>query len=84
MGRDVVFDDKITITLDLYFKGISLRKISDHLTQMYGIAINFSTIYKWIAKYVGAMDSYVKTLIPKLSGQWHVERWRSKSEAARL
>ena len=68
----------ITITLDLYFKGISLRKISDHLTQMYGIEINFSTIYKWIAKYVGAMDSYVKTLVPKLSGQWHVDEMAIK------
>jgi len=68
----------ITITLDLYFKGISLRKISDHLSQMYGVEINFSTIYKWIAKYIGILDSYVKTLTPKLSGNWHVDEMMVK------
>lgn len=69
----------ITITLDLYFKGISLRKISDHLAQTYGTEINFSTLYKWIAKYVNAMDAYVKTLSPTLSGQWHVDEMVIKS-----
>ena len=70
--------EMITITLDLYFKGISLRKISDHLSQSYGVAINFSTLYKWIARYVSAMDSYVKTLSPKLSGVWHVDEMAVK------
>ena len=33
------YDPKIiTITLDLYFKGSSLRKISDHLKQFYDLA----------------------------------------------
>lgn len=68
----------ITITLDLYFKGISLRKISDHLSQMYGVEINFSTVYKWIDKYVSRMDDYVKTLAPKLSGHWHVDEMAIK------
>ncbi|MBI2184126.1 MAG: DDE-type integrase/transposase/recombinase [Thaumarchaeota archaeon] len=69
----------ITVTLDLYFKGISLRKISDHLKQMYEIEINFSTIYKWIDKYVAAMDAYVRTLTPKLSGDWHVDEMYVKA-----
>jgi len=73
----------ITVTLDLYFKGISLRKISDHLSQIYGQAINFSTVYKWIDKYVQAMDSYVKTLVPKLSGQWHVDEMALKVKGGR-
>jgi len=63
----------ITITLDLYFKGISLRKISDHILQSYEVEVNFSTLYRWISKYISAMDSYVKTLTPNLSGKWHVD-----------
>ncbi|MCP8313789.1 MAG: DDE-type integrase/transposase/recombinase [archaeon] len=63
----------ITITLDLYFKGISLRKISDHIRQFYGYEVNFSTIYKWIERYVEIMTSYVKKLAPKLGGNWHVD-----------
>ena len=38
----------ITITLDLYFKGLSLRKISDHLEQFNGVEVNFSTVYTWL------------------------------------
>lgn len=68
----------ITITLDLYFKGISLRKIADHLKQMYSLEINFSTIYKWIEKYITILDAYVRTLTPKLSGNWHVDEMMVK------
>lgn len=70
----------ITITLDLYFKGISLRKISDHILQTYGLEVNFSTLYRWIAKYISAMDAYVKTLTPNLSGKWHVDEMVIKSK----
>ncbi len=63
----------ITISLDLYFKGISLRKISDHLSQMYNLEINFSTIYKWLEKYISVLDTYVSTLTPKLSGDWQID-----------
>ncbi len=63
----------ITITLDLYFKGVSLRKISDHLSQMYGIELNFSTIYNWIKRYIPMISDYVNTLTPKLSDSWHAD-----------
>jgi transposase-like protein len=36
----------ITATLDLYYKGTSLRKISDHFEQFYGIRINYATILR--------------------------------------
>ena len=68
----------ITVTLDLYFKGISLRKISDHLKQFYGLGVSFQTVWKWLDKYVGVMDDYVKTLTPQLSGQWHVDEMAIK------
>lgn len=63
----------ITVTLDLYFKGISLRKISDHISQMYGVELNFSTIYTWIQKYIPAISEYVNTLTPQLSESWHAD-----------
>jgi len=63
----------ITLTLDLYFKGISFRKISDHLHQFYGLEVNYSTVYGWLKKYVAIMDSYVSTLTPQLSGKWNVD-----------
>ena len=42
----------ITLTLDLYFKGVSLRKIADHLIQFEDVAVTQVTILRWIRKYL--------------------------------
>jgi len=63
----------ITATLDLYYKGTSLRKISDHLEQFYGIRINYATILRWVRKFGKMIDEYADTLDPELSRQWHAD-----------
>ncbi|MBW2980120.1 DDE-type integrase/transposase/recombinase [Candidatus Woesearchaeota archaeon] len=65
-------DAKITtLILDLYFKGISLRKISDHLKQFYNLELDASNILRRIRKYSKVINDYVKTLKPELSDIWH-------------
>jgi len=61
----------VTITLDLYFKGISMRAIVDHLKQFYGVEVSHVAVYKWIRKYIVMMKKYVDQLVPKVSGIWH-------------
>ena len=68
----------ITVTLDLYFKGTSLRKVSDHLEMFYGIKINHTTILRWIRKFGTLIQEYVDTLDPKVSQQWHVDEMKVK------
>jgi transposase-like protein len=68
----------ITLSLDLYFKGTSLRKISDHLKQFYSLDVHFSTLYRWISKYVELISDYADSLIPKLSGKWNVDEMMLK------
>jgi transposase-like protein len=63
----------ICVTLDLYFKGISLRKISNHLKQFYELDIHFTTVFNWIKKYVIIMDEYVRQFKPNLSDIWNVD-----------
>ncbi|MCK4364568.1 MAG: IS6 family transposase [Thermoplasmatales archaeon] len=63
----------ICVTLDLYFKGISLRKISDHLKQFYDLDIHFTTVFHWIKKYIIIMDEYVRQFKPNLSDIWNVD-----------
>ena len=63
----------ICATLDLYFKGVSLRKISDHLKQFYDLNIHFTTVFHWIKKYVIIMDEYVRQFKPQLSDIWNVD-----------
>jgi len=63
----------ITVALDLYFKGVSLRKIVDHLKQFEHVNVSYVAIYKWIQKYVTLMKDYVDTLHPELSRVWHAD-----------
>ena len=68
----------VATTLDLYFKGISLRKISDHLKQFYALEVNFSTVYRWIAKYTDVIEAYVETLKPEVGNIWHGDEMKVK------
>jgi transposase-like protein len=61
----------VTIALDLYFKGISMRSIVDHLKQFYNVEVSHVAVYKWIKKYVNLMKEYVDQLVPRVSGIWH-------------
>ncbi len=42
---------KITLCLDLYFRGISLRKIQEHLQAFYPENSSHVAIYDWVIKY---------------------------------
>jgi len=63
----------ICLTLDLYFKGVSLRKICDHLKQFYDLSVVHTTLLKWIRKYIIIIDEYVRQFKPKLSDIWNVD-----------
>jgi len=66
----------ITLALDLYFKGISLRKITDHLKQFHSVEISHVAILKWIRKYVGIMKKYLDQLPPQVSEVWHTDEMK--------
>jgi transposase-like protein len=59
--------------LDLFFKGLSLRKISDHVNQQYGMRVTHQTVYRWILKYLALMKKRVKGFVPKVSMVWNVD-----------
>lgn len=63
----------ITVALDLYFKGVSLRKIVDHLKQFERVNVSHAAILYWIQKYVELMRDYVDTLKPELSRVYHAD-----------
>lgn len=60
-----------TAILDLYFKGVSLRGIKDHLKQFYSLNLDHSNILRRIQKYSKVIDEYVKTLKPEVADIWH-------------
>lgn len=74
----------IVVTLDLYFKGLSLRKISDHLKQFNGLEMPHQTVWYLIDKYVKMLNQYVSTLTPQLSGKWHEDEMKIKAKGGEI
>jgi len=44
-------EKKVTLCMDLYYNGMSFRKIQEHLKAFYPKNCHFSTAYRWIIKY---------------------------------
>jgi transposase-like protein len=60
----------VVAALDLYFRGLSLRQVAEHLQFTQGVKVSHSTIHNWIKKYVELVNEYVKTLRVNSSGRW--------------
>ncbi|MDE1831863.1 MAG: IS1/IS6 family transposase, partial [Thaumarchaeota archaeon] len=64
----------ITLALDLYFKGVSLRKVKEHIKLFHGISISPSSILNWIYKFGEVVTPFVDSLVPKdVSGVYHID-----------
>jgi transposase-like protein len=61
----------ITETLDLYFKGLSQRKIADHLKQFENVSVDQSTILRWVKKYLALLAKYSEKYKADVGGIWH-------------
>jgi transposase-like protein len=70
----------ITLAFDLYFKGLSLRKITDTLNQFFGVKIHHETVRRWLMKFTDAMNEYTNQFTPKVSEAWHVDEQVIKSK----
>ena len=74
----------ISTSIDLYFEGLSVRKIQTQVEKLYDISVSQVTIWKWIKKYSDLVKSYVTTLKPQLSGMWHEDETMVKCEGRNL
>lgn len=60
-----------SLIMDLYFKGISLRGIKDHLKQFYSLSLHHSNIMRRIHKFSVVINDYVQTLKPEVKEIWN-------------
>ena len=74
----------ITACLDLYFKGVSLRKIKDHLMQFYSFDVNHSTIYRWIRRYTKIISEYTNKFQANTSEIWHADEQVIKTSGGQV
>jgi transposase-like protein len=65
--------EMVSLTLDLYFSGTSLRKTARILNNHFGTNVGNATIYKWIQKFVPRISEYARTLTPEISTDWHAD-----------
>jgi putative transposase len=64
----------ITASIDLYFKGMSLRKIEDHIKQFYHVSISDSAVSHWLRKFNTIVQPYVDSFVPsRVGGVYHVD-----------
>jgi len=61
----------ITLTLDLFFKGVSQRKIADHLKQFESVEVTQPTILSWIRKYMKLLSKYAEKYKADVGNIWH-------------
>jgi transposase-like protein len=63
----------ISSSIDFYFEGLSIRKVSTQIEKLYGVHVSNVSIWKWIMKYSALVSKYVETLNPQLLGIYHVD-----------
>lgn len=63
----------ITMAIDLYFKGVSLRKIKEHIVMFHGVNVSHVAILGWIRKFGEVVSPFVDQFKPELSGVYHVD-----------
>jgi len=69
---------KITLCLDLFFKGVSTRQIQEHLQQFYPQNSSHKSIYKWIIKYSKMISKFTDNLKIKVGKEIQVDEMEYK------
>jgi transposase-like protein len=70
----------IVLYLDLYFKGLSLRKIKSTLKQFYEVKVTHETIRRWKNRFMKQINDYVEAYKPEIKGSWHMDETKVKSK----
>jgi transposase-like protein len=71
----------VVAALNMYFDGLSVRKVSRQLNELFGEKSTQVTVWNWIQKYSQLVSDYVKTLEPNLSGKYHHDETEIRVDA---
>lgn len=63
----------IALALDLYFRGLSVRKVADHLGQVHGLEVGHATVYRWVAHYSKMAAAWMDTQKVQTGARWHID-----------
>ncbi|MCI4352048.1 MAG: DDE-type integrase/transposase/recombinase [Thermoplasmata archaeon] len=65
--------EKIALALDLYFRGMSVRKVADHFAQVHRLKVNASTVYRWVRYYSKLAAEWMDAQGARTSDRWHID-----------
>jgi transposase-like protein len=63
----------IARSLDLYFRGMSIRKVQDYLERVERLRVSHMTIYRWIVHYSKLAAEWMDAQGARTSDRWHVD-----------
>lgn len=73
--------DIIVAALDLYFEGLSVRKVQRQLANILRVKVSQMTIWKWIIKYSKLAKEFVDSFkLENIGGDWHVDETTVKCD----
>ena len=61
----------ITQCMDMYYSGMSFRKIAQHLQRFFPKGVSASTIYRWVLKFVPMMETFTDK--QKIKASWQIQ-----------
>ena len=65
--------EKIALALDLYFRGLSVRKVAEHFQQVHNLDISHMTVYRWIYTYSKLASEWMDNQNTPTSQRWHID-----------
>jgi len=65
--------EKIALALDLYFRGLSVRKVAEHFEQVYDLRVSYVTVYRWVAHFGKLAAEWMDAQGARTSDRWHVD-----------
>ena len=75
--------EKITLCLDLFFKGISTRQVQSHLQAFYPHNSSHKTIYLWVVKYSNLISNYTDNLKLNVGKELQIDEMEIGSRKSR-
>lgn len=78
VGRDGFFKrradpNNIARTLELYYRGMSVRDVQEYLEQVERLRVSHMTVYRWIVAYSKLAAEWMDQQGARTSGSWHID-----------
>jgi transposase-like protein len=71
---------KITLSIDLFFRGVSSRKVQEHLTAFYPHNCDHRTILRWIVKYSKMIHNFTNKIKIKCGAELQIDEMEYKTK----